>query len=73
MLPRRAGGGQHMAPELRQPRTVPRRATGEAGDYDPGLMGAFQRGQDKALSNDQGQTVTDTSGASTLPHEEIDS
>ncbi|WP_280909140.1 ATP-binding protein [Streptomyces sp. SAI-090] len=72
MLPRRADGGQHMAPELRQPRRVPRSKTAATGDYDPGLMAAFQRGQDNASSNDQGQTVTDASSASPLPHKEND-
>lgn len=72
MLPRRAGGGQHMAPELRQPRRVPRSKTAATGDYDPGLMAAFQRGQDNASSNHQGQTVTDASGISPLPHKEND-
>ncbi|WP_371648989.1 sensor histidine kinase [Streptomyces mirabilis] len=71
-LPRRAGGGQHMAAGLRQPRTVPRRETGVTGDYDPGLMAAFQRGQDNAISNGQGQTATDRSGTSPLPHKEND-
>ncbi|MGW1041031.1 ATP-binding protein [Streptomyces sp. NPDC002547] len=71
-LPRRAGGGQHMAPGLRQARTVPRRESGETGDYDPGLMAAFQHGQNNASSNDQGRVVTDASGTSPLPHKEND-
>ncbi len=71
-LPRRAGGGQHMAPGLRQARTVPRREPGETGDYDPSLMAAFQHGQNNATSNAQDRTVTDASGTYPLPHKEND-
>ncbi|MEU0108329.1 ATP-binding protein [Streptomyces sp. NPDC006251] len=71
-LPRRGGGGQHMAAGLRQPRTIPRRETAETGGYDPGVMAAFQRGQDNALSDDQGHSGTDPSGTSPLPHKEND-
>ncbi|MGA5442418.1 ATP-binding protein [Streptomyces griseoincarnatus] len=71
-LPRRGAGGQHMAAGLRQPRTIPRRETAETGGYDPGVMAAFQRGQDNALSDDQGHSATDPSGTSPLPHKEHD-
>ncbi|WP_369228516.1 ATP-binding protein (plasmid) [Streptomyces sp. R39] len=69
-LPRRGGGGQHMAPGLRQPRTVPRRTADASDDYDPGLMAAFQRGQDNASSDDQGQSVTGAPSTSSLPPKE---
>lgn len=44
-LPRRGQGGQHMAPELRTPREPVATAQAPAGDYNPGLMAAFQQGQ----------------------------
>lgn len=71
-LPRRADGGQHMAPGLRQPRTIPRRESGDADGYDPGLMAAFQRGQDHAGSNDQGHTSAAAFDTASLPHKEND-
>ena len=72
-LPRRGGGGQHMAPGLRQPRAVPRRDVGETetGGFDPRLMATFQHGQN-ASSHDPARSVTDPSGTSPLPHEEND-
>ncbi|MFF7644102.1 ATP-binding protein [Streptomyces canus] len=71
-LPRRRGGGQHMAPGLRQPRTVPRREASNSDDYDPGVMAAFQRGQNSAVTNDQGPTAVEPSEPAPTPHEEND-
>lgn len=58
-LPRRGTGGTHMAPQLRAPRQ-PVPAQAQAGNYDPGLMAAFQRGQAAGEDSRQADTPTPT-------------
>ena len=70
-LPRRNGGGVHMAPGLRQARAVPRRQADETGGFDPRLMAVFKEGQTPS-SHHPGRAVTDASGASPFPYEEND-
>lgn len=61
-LPRRGSAGTHMAPQLRNPRQ-PVQPQSQAGNYDPGLMAAFQAGQAAGENHQQ----TDVSPSAVRP------